>query len=59
MLVNYPLNILIVWLLLDVLHLKNPILIGTCSSFLFMIAAYIRVFIILYRDEQKFLEKDC
>lgn len=50
---NYPINILVTWLLLDIFHLTSPIIIATLASAIFTVVAIGRVYSVRYYHETK------
>lgn len=52
LLINYPLQLLILYLLIDVFDISSAFLLGTYSTLLMTIFAYTRVYLVLrYMDK--------
>lgn len=55
---NYPLNIVVIWLLVDLFSLTNAILIATLSSVIFTIVSIIRVYFVRLKMEKRKLKSE-
>ena len=55
---NYPLNIVVIWLLVDLFSLTNAILIATLSSIIFTIVSIIRVYFVRLKMEKRKLKSE-
>ena len=53
LMINYPMNILVIWFLLDVMRLSSTWAIATCTSVIFTLVSYTRVYAVLYLAESK------
>jgi hypothetical protein len=53
LLVNYPLQILVIYLLLDILHITESFWVATYSTMIMTVFAYVRVYVVRrYFDKQ-------
>ena len=46
LLINYPVNLFLLWLFISVMDIKEPLTLSILISFFLTIVAYIRVFIV-------------
>jgi len=46
LLINYPVNLFLLWLFISVMDIKDPLTLSILISFFLTIVAYIRVFIV-------------
>mgnify|MGYP001275036513 CR=1 FL=1 len=53
LLINYPLNLVLLWFILQWLEITNPFVVGTMITFFMTIFAYIRVYVILRWFEKR------
>ena len=53
LLINYPLNLVLLWFILKWLEITNPFVVGTMITFFMTIFAYIRVYVILRWFEKR------
>ena len=53
LLVNYPLQILVIYLLLDILHVTQSFWVATYSTLIMTVFAYIRVYIVRRHFDKK------
>lgn len=53
LLVNYPLQILVIYLLLDILHITQSFWVATYSTLIMTVFAYIRVYIVRRHFDKK------
>jgi hypothetical protein len=51
LIINYPLSILITWLLISVFDITHPLAFATLSTFIFTVVALCRVYIIRINQE--------
>lgn len=53
LLINYPLNLFLLWLFIDHFNITDPILLGTLVTLLMTFVAYTRIYLI-----RRYYEKD-
>jgi len=55
--INFPLNILVIYLLIDVFQITSALTISIASTFIFTVVALIRVYLVRLKTETKKLNK--
>ena len=51
--INYPLSILVTWLLISVFDINNPLIFATLQTVIFTVVSWIRIYTIRYKMEKR------